>query len=501
LRKDVSNISDTLPISQIDYYLSQNLGLHFSQKRRHDLERGLTAAGLELGFDNLLEFTRWLIASPPSRKTVEALASHLTVGETYFFRDDNYFRTLEEHLLAELHKAPASGIKRLKIWSAGCSTGEEPYSIAILLSKFTHIIRDWNVTILASDINPLALKKASRGVYNEWSFRGTPEWVKQKYFRKIENGYWEIQPFVKKMVKFFYLNLAEDSYPSYINNTSEVDIIFCRNVLMYFGVDQREMVVQRLRNSLVEGGWLAVSPSEMSQELFSQFSAVNLAGTVVYRKDTTAGISIARSFTKTVPAGPSERPEAVLTEQAPEKPVNPISEEQVQKDRDELLKSAFELYECCRYKEVTEKLTIALSSTSANHDQASGNEKSLALMARANANLGKLNDARVWCEKAIALNKLEPGLYYLLATILQEQNQLEEAITALNRALYLNQDYLPAHFALGNLQRQLGRQEEALKHFEHSLMILSSYAPGDLLPDSDGMTAGRLSEMIVSMML
>ncbi|TEB14896.1 Chemotaxis protein methyltransferase Cher2 [Pelotomaculum sp. FP] len=508
MTKDVTNIPDNLPFSQLNDYLSINLGLHFPKERRHDLKRGLAAAGIELGFDNTLTFTRWLITTPATRKKVEVLASHLTVGETYFFRDENCFRTLEEHILETLRQSPPPEGKRLKIWSAGCSTGEEPYSIAILLSKFSHFMKDWNVTILATDINPLSLRKAVHGLYGEWSFRGTPEWVKQKYFIKKESGLFEIQPSVKQMVDFSYLNLVEDSYPSYINNTCEVDVILCRNVLMYFGAARRNLVVQRLHSCLAEGGWLAVSPSEMSPDLFSQFSTVNPSGTVVYKKDrhqstspvcrATGGISLdPAAFIKHGLTNTNKGQEAGLTAQSSANHKSPQLEEQVFEDADRLFKTAFAMFERCRYTDAAEKLAVALSSISAG--ETSYVEKSLALMARANANLGKLHDAKDWCERAIAFNKLDPSLHYLLATILQEQNQLEEAISALNRTLYLDRDYLLAHYALGNIKRQIGKLEESDKHFDHALIILGSYAPGDLLPNSDGMTAGRLSEMIISM--
>src|SRR3972149_7870675 len=115
------------------------------------------------GFDDSEAFIQWLRSSSPDRKHIEVLASHLTVGETYFFRDNDVYKALEDRILPELITSRHTGEKRLRIWSAGCSTGEEAYSIAILLTRMMADLKDWNITILATDINPGALKKASEG--------------------------------------------------------------------------------------------------------------------------------------------------------------------------------------------------------------------------------------------------------------------------------------------------------------------------------------------------
>ena len=182
----------------------------------------------------------WLLSSePPSRNQIEILASYLTIGETYFFREKQTFEILEERILADLIKTRRQNERRLRIWSAGCCTGEEPYSIAMLLSKMLPDLKDWNISILATDINPRFLHKASEGVYSKWSFRDCPQGVKERYFRKAKEDRLEILPDIKKMVTFSYLNLVEDSYPSLSNCTNAMDVIFCRNVLMYFAPTDR----------------------------------------------------------------------------------------------------------------------------------------------------------------------------------------------------------------------------------------------------------------------
>ena len=264
-----SQISDEL-LSGFSEFVAARMGLHFTKERLNDLARGLGSAAGEFGFDDEEACAKWLMSSSLTREQVEILASHLTVGETYFFREKKSFESLEWEILPQLIDGRRKGSRGLRIWSAGCATGEEPYSIAILLSKLLPDLNSWNITVLATDINPRFLSKASRGVYREWSFRDTPGWVQGKYFKK-RGGYFEILPDIKTMVTFAYQNLAEDAYPSLVGNTNAMDIILCRNVLMYFTPDMQRKVIQNLHRCLVDGGWLIVSLGEIYDDLFPQF--------------------------------------------------------------------------------------------------------------------------------------------------------------------------------------------------------------------------------------
>ncbi len=161
-------------LAQAGEFISDLMGLYFPKARRKDLERGLCAASLELGFENPEACTRWLLSSTLNKSQLEVLAGHLTVGETYFFRDKRTFAFLEEKCLPELIELRRTTGKYLRIWSAGCCTGEEPYSLAILLHKIMGDTKDWNISILATDINPAFLRKASTGIYGEWSFPRHP---------------------------------------------------------------------------------------------------------------------------------------------------------------------------------------------------------------------------------------------------------------------------------------------------------------------------------------
>jgi len=271
---------DSQLLSAVSQSVEAQLGLHFPPERWTDLERGLGGAATELGFENVEKCARELVLAKLNPAQVDALAAHLTIGETYFFRDPATFEALASQVFPALAQEKRGLAKRLRIWSAGCCTGEEPYSIAIALRRALPDLDDWRITILATDINPQFLRKAAAGVYGPWSFRGVPDETRAAYFRRRPEGRFELLPSVRKMVTFACLNLVEDVYPSLANNTNAMDLIFCRNVLMYFSGEQMRKVVASLRRSLVDGGRLVVSATEASREVFGEFATAGVPGIV-----------------------------------------------------------------------------------------------------------------------------------------------------------------------------------------------------------------------------
>ncbi len=488
-----SNIS-THQLSQISELVSALMGLHFPEDRYRDLERGIESASIDFGFDNNIEeFIKWLTSSPLSKSHIETLASHLTVGETFFFREKRSFEVLAREILPGLIQSKDRGEKRLRIWSAGCSTGEESYSIAILLNRMIPDLKDWNITILATDINPHALKKAAEGVYAEWSFRDTPPWVKEGYFKKIKEGVYEILPRIRKMVTFEYLNLAEDVYPSLLNNTNAMDLIFCRNVLMYFSTDTAKKSVNGFYKSLVDCGWLLLGPADAMRSLSQEFVAVNFDNITLYVKDTKKTQTI-EELRRAMP--PSYiQPKAAPSQPLPRPPTPeplPAYHQEPRVEKIDPYMEAKEMFENGRYRDVTEKLAgLPVNGK--------GDLKIISLLAKAYANQGRLDDAISWCKKAISVDTVNAGHYYLLATILQEQGQAEEAAKSLKKALYIDHNFVLAYFVLGNIMQRQGEMKLSRKYLKNALDLLSRYRPEEVLPESDGITAERLSEIIASM--
>jgi chemotaxis protein methyltransferase CheR len=469
-------------LSDFSKFVEERMGLHFPKERFRDLERGLFSAAKEFGYKDACSYLAWLLSTPLSHSQIEMLASHLTVGETYFYRDKGSFEALREHVLPGLIQSRRGKEQRLRFWSAGCATGEEAYSIAMLLDNIIPDIKDWSITILATDINPHFLKSAAEGVYREWSFRSAPLWVKERYFTKTKDGF-EVLPRIREMVSFAYHNLVDDPYPALINNTSAMDIIFCRNVLMYFSRKRTKEVVRHLNRCLTDNGWLVISPVEHFHAASSLFKVVKFPGATLYKKAKHEDVKtpLAGTVIETPTPKWGDAISQLLHDIAPAK--------------EERAGSPYEELSLCKGPGETalsgENLPLLPQEDNA--------EASMVLQARSAADRGRLSDALELCEKAIGADKLNPSLHYLYATVLQESGRSAEAAASFKRAIYIDQDFVIAHFALGHLMHRQGRYKEAGRHFENACSILKSYGQDDILPESEGISAGRLIEIIQTM--
>ncbi len=478
-------------MSRLSGFIAEKMGLHFPTERWADLQRGLESLAKDFEFSDPSACVEWLLAGSLTRAQFQALAGHLTVGETYFFRERRTFEVLADSVLPELVRVRRTGGRRLRLWSAACCTGEEPYSLAILLHQVITDLADWNVTILATDINEKFLRKAAGGIYGEWSFRESPSWFKERYFHTVGNGQYRIAPEIKNLVTFTQLNLAEDFYPSLATDTNAMDVILCRNVLMYFTPLQAAKAVRHLRNALVDDGWLAVSPCEASQTLFSRFAPANFPGAILYQKSDAKDQS-APSLTPPLWSEPPAIVAPVLEmSMVPTLPA--VAKDPVQSAAPStFLEDATSHYQEGRYWEAAETLLNSIAARDAP------NPEVFSLLARSLANQGDLAGALAWCDKWVAADKLDASGHYLRAVVLQELGDRDQSRRSLRRATYLRPDWALAHFAMGNLARAGGENDEADKYFNNALRLLSGCQSDEVIPESDGLTAGRLIEIISS---
>ncbi len=450
--------------------IASRLGLDFAEHRRADLEQALLRASRSASIPAPEAYLTWLATLPDESPEWRRLAGHLTVGETYFFRDRASFEALEQQVLPSLIAARRSGgTLRLRFWSAGCATGEEPYSLAILLDRFLPDRADWAVTILATDINPTALEAARRACYREWAFRETPPAIRDRYFRLRGTETFELDERIRRMVTFAPLNLAENGYPNLVTNTAAMDLILCRNVLMYFTPEAQRETVARLGRALVAKGWLLVSPAEGSAELFRPLVPVNFPGAIFYRRPIVPTASLpplppreggrwgegwVHGFTAhptLFPAPEMERPRSMPSDPVPSPPA-------AQAD-------------------------VALPDTAA-----------ILQRARALADQGDLEEARRLCDAVLAQDRLDPEAHLLLAAICQERAEIPAALEALRRAIYLTPESVPAHFLLGSLLLQQGERRRGRRYMETVVRLLSPIPRDEAVAGGDGLTAGRLLE-------
>ena len=209
-----------------------------------------------LAQDNPLGYLQQLreqnIKSPAWQRVINTL----TIGETYFLREENHFELFKKHILPKLVlQRRQQQNHRLRIWSAGCATGEEPYSIAMTLHQFLPDIIKWDIDIYGTDINKFNLQTGQHGIYRQWAFRHTREQLQQNFFDIVDGGY-QIKPFIKKMVTFHQHNLLTE------NTLGKFDVIFCKNVLLYFDVPYVEQVETNLFHALHPQGWLFLGQAE-----------------------------------------------------------------------------------------------------------------------------------------------------------------------------------------------------------------------------------------------
>ncbi|KTC81026.1 methyltransferase involved in chemotaxis (CheR domain) [Legionella cherrii] len=188
------------------------------------------------------------------------LVAAITVGESYFFRDKNQMQLLENKLLPDLINQKSQDFS-LKIWSAGCSSGEEIYTLAILLAELIPNIDLWDLYLLGTDINTNSLQKASAAIFGQWSMRSIPEKYLQRYFVKNDRTY-VLSPEIRDLVQFKYLNLCDNSYPSIINGIFEVDLILCRNVLIYFDNELAAKIMKKLSACMHKNAYLILGASD-----------------------------------------------------------------------------------------------------------------------------------------------------------------------------------------------------------------------------------------------
>src|SRR5512133_3273482 len=263
--------------------MEDRFGLTFPEKRRMELEIGVRRAFASSTCSDINSYFQMLNDPLNGALELERLVNNLTVGETHFFRDAGQFDALITRVLPEIIERRRS-IRTLRIWSAGCASGEEPYSIAMLLRDLIPDIASWTITILGTDLNTQHLERAHRALYGEWAFREVRAKQTRPRFFKPRGNQYELSPDIRRMVTLSQLNLAEDGYPSYETNTMYMDLIICRNVTIYFPEQVTRIVIDRFYNSLVDGGWLVIGHSEHSLSVYNRFRTRNFPDAILYQR-------------------------------------------------------------------------------------------------------------------------------------------------------------------------------------------------------------------------
>lgn len=500
----------TLSLSYGDYLrfsqlVEERYGLRFPEKRYADLELGVRHAFAASTCADLDEYYHLLLDPHAGEMEFDRLINALTVNETYFFRDAGQFDALYFHVLPQIIERRRP-LRTIRIWSAGCSSGEEPYSIAMMLRDLLPDVDMWSITILATDVNTEALDRARKAAYGDWSFReDRAKMVRPRFFNQQDRRY-ELVPEVQRMVTFAWLNLAEGAYPAYETNTTSMDLILCRNVTIYFTQPVINRVVGRLYDCLVEGGWLVVGHSETSPITYRRFQVHTFPNAVIYRrsghgielpKDWEWLAAFPRESSPTpapVPAPPPEpqpRPVEAPRRAPPAPPARATAPPaQGKGGESDPIEDAQAMLEFGRSEDAR---ALLLEVVSARRDDA----RACALLGQACANLGNWEEAEKWCRRAVQLDPLCLKAYHTLALVLQHQGDLDQAIDAMKKVVYIDRTHVVGHFGLADLYHSTGRLPQALKSLDNARRLLVGYSGEAVIPDSGGVTASRLEATVV----
>jgi chemotaxis protein methyltransferase CheR len=258
-------------------------GIYKAEEKLYLLADGCGRRMKELGARTPREYWDHLTAQPGRDGEIRHLLNEITIGETSLFRSQPQLDALRKIILPEIVTEKSKQItKRLRIWSAGCSTGEESYTLAMnMLEERERLLKGWTVEIFATDLNDNSVETAKAGVYGDYALRSTPDYFKQKYFSTVGEKKLQVLPEVKKLITFSRLNLQDDSKISFMKC---MDLVFCCNVLIYFDAASKSKVINHFFNDLNFGGYFFLGTSESLMNLNNQFHLVHFPGTIAYWK-------------------------------------------------------------------------------------------------------------------------------------------------------------------------------------------------------------------------
>jgi len=481
---------------QFQEFLMESCGLWFDARRLHELERAVAGRMIALGHGSFEEYYHFLTVHREGREELNKLVLSLTVGETQFFRTPDQFAALEHYILPRLIEARAGTSRRLRVLSAGCATGEEAYSLVMSFYRIAPAPQTWDFQVQACDLNRDFLERAAAGLYSERKLRLVPAEEVRKYF-KAEGPRLRVGPELRRHVEFLHFNLSEEDY-SPLAWGEIFDLIFCRNVLIYFRQEGIQRVVRRLQEILADDGYLVLGYSETLFRISEDFSSVHTPETFFYTKAKEPQHPQVKNLphlhrpleredllealgSQPFPAAPAPAPPAGAEVSPPPVPA-PIP------DESGLWKEGMKAFAAEQFEAARERFEEMLKL----YPRSARAHLGLGLLY---ANQGAEQASREHCERARSLDDLLPELYFLLALLDEKSELLEAAVENYQRVLLLEPDFAMARFNLANLHQRLDRPRDARREFGNTLAILERDPENASLKFSGGLSRQALIQI------
>lgn len=411
--------------------LIASTGLAFYSDRDNELTELIGQRLSDLGLRDCSSYSNFL-DSVQGAAEMDVLIAKLTIGETSFFRDPEQFAAIREIVLPEIFERKQSS-KQLRIWSAGCATGAEPYSLAILMAReLADRIAGWDISIRATDLNRDFLARAAEGTFRAWTLRSTSDEVKRECFSQ-DGQAWTIHPRYKRWISFERMNLIQTS----LDDAGHFDLILCRNVMIYFSPEMNRRLIGQFHQSLEDRGWLVVGSSEHNLENYKDFSSVNAAGAKLYQK---TAEPVSEPIAPRVVFVPKPRAEVPIV--APREP-----------DR-------ADMEGLCQL-----------------------------------ADRGDWQTASEYGRRLLTEDRLNPEVHFYLALIFENLGMVDEPERSLRQALYLDRNFAMAHYHLGLALKRDGQMAGAARSFGNVLKVLRDIPDDAAATAGRGITVVKLREL------
>lgn len=420
------------------------------------------------------------------------LTALLTTGESYFFRNKEQMALLRNRILPEL-LALRQERRQLRIWSAGCSSGEEPYSLALLLQELLPVQNDWQILVLGTDINEKALAKAREGVYSQWSFRMVDTQVQKQYFSPQRDG-WKILESVRSKVTFSRCNLVEDTFPSWMSELREMDLILCRNVFIYFDQKTVARVAEKFAGTLNQGGYLLTGHGELLSRNIPGLSTRIIDDQVILQKDNSpsqpadaqvsdtprAGLAQVATKMRSAALGGQEIKQRLQRKHGKISPAHAVRSAQTSALRQEVIARTMH------------GSMVGAGSPAAVLPESGDTFEAILQKAQGCADTGDYAAAIQDCRRAVQLAPTSARPYFLLAQIEESRGNSERAKESLNTVIYLEPDFVAAYIELSEIYINEDNRRQADKLLHAAQDILKALPSEAEVAAYAGMTVGEL---------